>query len=158
MRKPNTVLFLCTGNFYRSRFAEACFNHHAQLSDIGWRAISRGFRIHLAKEDLSHLAVERLNEISVSLGHTQAKPVKLEESDLDEADLVIALYEAEHRPMFEKLYPERSASVRYWQIPDIDYEEPQTALPRIEGKVERLIGNLRKAQRKVENVVFDGEF
>ena len=32
-----TVLFLCTGNFYRSRHAEAVFNHHAAASGIGCR-------------------------------------------------------------------------------------------------------------------------
>jgi protein-tyrosine-phosphatase len=37
-----TRLFLCTGNFYRSRFAEIFFNWHAEQLEIPWRAYSRG--------------------------------------------------------------------------------------------------------------------
>ena len=36
------VLFLCTGNYYRSRFAEVLFNHVAGERGLGWRAESRG--------------------------------------------------------------------------------------------------------------------
>ncbi|MBN2191381.1 MAG: hypothetical protein JW751_01075 [Polyangiaceae bacterium] len=36
------VLFLCTGNYYRSRFAEAVFSHGASQRAVGWRALSRG--------------------------------------------------------------------------------------------------------------------
>jgi protein-tyrosine phosphatase len=36
-----SVLFLCTGNYYRSRFAEELFNAHADTRRLGWRAISR---------------------------------------------------------------------------------------------------------------------
>ncbi len=28
------VLFVCTGNYYRSRFAEGLFNHHARRADL----------------------------------------------------------------------------------------------------------------------------
>jgi protein-tyrosine phosphatase len=39
---PKLVLFLCTGNYYRSRYAEELFNHLARAEGIGWRAFSRG--------------------------------------------------------------------------------------------------------------------
>ena len=38
----NAVLFLCTGNYYRSRFCEEYFNHLAQGHSLPWRADSRG--------------------------------------------------------------------------------------------------------------------
>jgi hypothetical protein len=38
----NQVLFLCTGNYYRSRYAEELFNHRAKLESLQWRAFSRG--------------------------------------------------------------------------------------------------------------------
>jgi len=36
------ILFLCTGNYYRSRYAEEIFNHLAKREDLPWRAFSRG--------------------------------------------------------------------------------------------------------------------
>jgi protein-tyrosine phosphatase len=40
---PNDqVLFLCTGNYYRSRYAEEVFNFHAAAEGLAWRAFSRG--------------------------------------------------------------------------------------------------------------------
>jgi protein-tyrosine-phosphatase len=36
------VLFLCTGNYYRSRYAEELFNHIARAEGLGWRAFSCG--------------------------------------------------------------------------------------------------------------------
>jgi len=39
--RDNTVLFLCTGNYYRSRFAEILFNAVAAKEGLGWRADSR---------------------------------------------------------------------------------------------------------------------
>ena len=41
------VLFVCTGNYYRSRFAEAVFNHLAAARGLPWRAVSRGLAVHL---------------------------------------------------------------------------------------------------------------
>ena len=40
-----TVLFLCSGNYYRSRFAEYYFQHLAIQSRIPWKAKSRGLQI-----------------------------------------------------------------------------------------------------------------
>ena len=39
-----TILFLCTGNYFRSRFAEQLFNHIAQAEALPWVAESRALR------------------------------------------------------------------------------------------------------------------
>src|SRR5277367_4722244 len=44
---PRTILFICTGNYYRSRFAEELFNHLARQRELDWRADSRGLALHL---------------------------------------------------------------------------------------------------------------
>ena len=41
-RKLKTVLFLCTGNYHASRFAEILFNTVAGKMGLAWRASSRG--------------------------------------------------------------------------------------------------------------------
>ena len=40
-----TVLFLCTGNYYRSRYAEELFNDLARSAGLGWTAASRGLAV-----------------------------------------------------------------------------------------------------------------
>ena len=44
-RHEKTVLFLCTGNYYRSRYAEALFNSVAGKMSLPWRASSRGLAL-----------------------------------------------------------------------------------------------------------------
>src|SRR5439155_1064530 len=42
---PNRLLFLCTGNYYRSRFAEIVFNELARKFGLNWSAFSRALAI-----------------------------------------------------------------------------------------------------------------
>ena len=45
MREHYNILFLCTGNFYRSSFAEIYFNWLAPREKLLWRADSRGLAL-----------------------------------------------------------------------------------------------------------------
>ena len=36
------VLFVCSGNYYRSRLAEILFNHEAAAAGLAWESGSRG--------------------------------------------------------------------------------------------------------------------
>lgn len=138
-----TVLFLSTGNFYRSRFAEACFNFHAVNTGVRWKARSRGFRPYPASENLSQLAVNRLKHLGIPLSHTAQAPCGICESSLVSASLVVALYEQEHRPFFRSSFPKWEDRCRYWNVPDIDELDPASALPKIEAEVEALVYLLR---------------
>jgi protein-tyrosine-phosphatase len=40
MSETKTLLILCTGNYYRSRYAEIVFNARAQEEQLPWQAIS----------------------------------------------------------------------------------------------------------------------
>jgi hypothetical protein len=44
------ILFLCTGNYYRSRYVEELFNHRAKIESLPWRAFSREWRNRLARQ------------------------------------------------------------------------------------------------------------
>ena len=56
-RHEKTVLFLCTGNYYRSRFAEVLFNSVAGKMGLPWRASSRGLALERGVNNVGPMAV-----------------------------------------------------------------------------------------------------
>lgn len=142
MKTHQQLLFLCTANFYRSRHAEAVFNHLAAARGLCWRAHSAGFRPELAPEDLSHHVERRLIELGVDLPRPDTSPRAISIEQLSEASLVIALNRSEHLPMIETEFPLWKNRVSYWEIADESERCPDFALPRIEAEVENLIGAL----------------
>ena len=151
MNKTNRVLFLCTGNYYRSRYAEELFNHQAGLEGLGWHAFSRA-----VAEDL--LFPENVGPMSpYTLNALQAKgiaprgaargPVLCTVEDFAEAALVVALKDSEHRPMIERRFAGVAHRVEYWNVDDIEFLDPLTALSKIDELVVRLIGNLQSRER-----------
>jgi protein-tyrosine phosphatase len=146
--KINAVVFICTANYYRSRFAEYLFNALAEKKGISWRAASRGLQIWMAdgQGPISRHTVDRLTAMGVPLD-AQRAPAALAETDLEEADLVIALKEAEHRAMMEDQFPDWSNLIEYWHVDDIDCATPDEALPVCQTSVEALVDRLAVAER-----------
>ncbi|MGA2052861.1 MAG: low molecular weight phosphatase family protein [Opitutales bacterium] len=129
------VLFICTGNYYRSRFAEAIFNHYARAGDLPWRAISRGLAVHLVDGDLSPQTRQALLERGIPLHHTAPSRQDLTRADLEAAAHVVALKEAEHRPLMTARFPDWAPRIEYWHVDDLDFATPAEALPAIETLV-----------------------
>lgn len=139
------VLFLCTGNYYRSRYAEEVFNHLAKAEGLAWRAFSRGVAERGSPQNvgpISPFAREALDAKGiVSEGMSRApRPCSL--ADFDEAELVIALKEAEHRQLVERRFPEVADRVIYWHVDDIDLAYPSVALAMIDSHAKNLITKL----------------
>lgn len=145
------VLFICTGNYYRSRFAEAVFNHAASIRQLDIRAFSRGLATWMVYGEalISSNTVDALSKLAIPLSHTGAAPTQLSLEDLATAECVIALKEKEHRPMMETQFPEWADKIDYWHVHDIDYAHPEQALPEIQRKVMELVDTL--SLKKTEN-------
>jgi protein-tyrosine phosphatase len=141
-----TVLFLCSGNYYRSRFAETLFNWLAPQHGLDWRAESKGFRLHRANiGPISDHAVSGLRHRGIPITEPQRFPLVIDETDIEAADLVIAVKEAEHRPIMLTRFPAWADRIEYWHIHDLDGAEPDVALLELEGNVRALIERLRGA-------------
>src|SRR4051812_30556119 len=103
-----TVLFLCTGNYYRSRHAEAVFNHHAAAAGLAWRATSRGLAIELGVFNVGPIArstLARLPALSTPHEPYLRMPARVTDADLAAAQMVVALKEEEHRPLLLERHP-----------------------------------------------------
>lgn len=140
-RGQKTVLFLCTGNYYRSRFAEVVFNHVAGKFGLPWHAASRGLALERGSRNVGPMAVPALEALAAR-GITAAEacarfPVQATVEELQQADLVIALKQAEHEPLLRERYPACAGRVECWHIDD----EP-AALAEVEREVMDLIARL----------------
>lgn len=139
---PPLVLFICTGNYYRSRFAEAVFNHHACQRRVPWRAFSRGLAIHLVEGDLSPFTRAALEDRGISVAHTAESRIGLEEGDLRKARVRVALDAREHGPMMAELFGEWADRIEYWDVGDVGFTRPDLALEAMESRVLALLDRL----------------
>lgn len=148
-----TVLFLCTGNYYRSRFAEEMFNFLAPAECLGWRAASRGIAADRGVHNVGPIArstADALHRRGVVFDRAAARaPLQLEVDDLDCADHIVALKEAEHLPMMRERFPawlDRNdpQRIEYWRVHDIDGMTPEQALPLIANHLQELMKRLSR--------------
>lgn len=141
----STVLFLCSGNYYRSRFAEHLFNKYIQDTDVRWTADSRGLIVDRVRSNvgpISHYAVNGLIERGIMIPEPSRFPIQLCEAELTTAQLIIALKEAEHRPLLTERFPLWADRVEYWHIHDLDRASPADTLTALTREVTQLIQRL----------------
>jgi protein-tyrosine phosphatase len=140
-----TILFLCTGNYYRSRFSEYLFNDLALKRSLTWKADSRGLALERGANNIgaiSHYAKTALLERGIELPHDLRYPLPLIEQDLTGAKRIIAVDESEHRPLFAEKFPQWENAVEYWLVHDIDRATIEIALTQLERHINKLIESL----------------
>ena len=154
-KKFKTIIFICTANYYRSRFSEYLFNALAEEKGLRWRATSRGLKTSMVtKSDgaISDFTAYRLTAMGVPFDGERF-PIQLSEADLDNADLVIAVKEAEHRAMMQEQFPAWADRIKYWHVDDMDCATPNEALPILQSCIEALVDRLATAHmgRKIRS-------
>ncbi len=139
------LLFLCTGNYYRSRFAEHLFNHLAVKAGLDWQADSRGLALERGVNNvgpISPYALAQLELLGIKIAENERFPTSASDADFATADRVIALDESEHRPLMRARYPQWEAAVEYWLVHDVDITPATTALTEIEKRIRQLVAEL----------------
>lgn len=145
------VLFLCTMNYYRSRFAEMYFNHLAQTTGVPLWAWSRGLMTDAY--DLPGMSVhaqEILRRLNVNVRPEDAarNPQLVTTTDLENAARVIAVYRREHEPMVLRRFPDHKDLVDYWHIQDLDEAHAVQALGNLRHQVEDLFAWLTREREQ----------
>ena len=136
------LLFLCTGNYYRSRFAEILFNALIAQTSLRWIASSRGIATERGTHNIGPLSEHArlgLHVRGIELPHPLPFPQQLKREDLEAADHIVALKEAEHRPLLDERFPSCGAEIEFWHIHDLDLAPAQIALSEIEHEVRNLL-------------------
>ena len=104
-RPKKNVLFLCTGNYYRSRFAEILFNSVAGKMGLPWISSSRGLALERGVNNvgpMASLAVQLLETHGLGKSaETQRFPVQVTEQDFQGAAWIVALQKTEHEPLLQ---------------------------------------------------------
>jgi protein-tyrosine phosphatase len=151
------VLFLCTGNYYRSRFAEELFNSAARVDCPEWTAVSRGIAVDLGINNVGPIArsvVQALQTHGIRLNPLFMRmPLQLEIADLESAHHIVALNQEEHFPLMQErfcswLRATDPGRIEYWHVHDTDRMAPEQVLPLIAKKVYSLMKRLSGENHK----------
>jgi protein-tyrosine phosphatase len=141
-----TVLFLCTGNYYRSRYAEILFNARAREMGIAWNAISRGLAPDPRNPGpMSRDTIAALRELDISVDEHLRMPIKVTDDDFAANHHIVAVKEQEHRPMIQREFPGRLEKVEFWHVHDLDCCGPEETLPHLDQEVTGLLLRLRNS-------------
>ena len=147
MDAKSQILFLCTGNYYRSRYAEELFNFRARSEGLAWSAFSRGLAEKGSPENvgaMSRFALEALSAKNIEPAGAGRLPISCSVADFGAAELVIALKDREHRPFVERRFPDLLPRVIFWDVDDVAFAPPAVALAQIDDLIDGLIAGLRK--------------
>jgi protein-tyrosine phosphatase len=142
-RTHKTILFLCTDNYYRSRFAEILFNSVAGKMGLPWRASSRGLALERGVNNVGPIAVaavDALEKMGIRAADDCARvPASVTTDDLGAATRIIALKHAEHVPLIQERFPAWTEKVEFWHVEDAP--EALTVIEKeIMGLVARILG------------------
>ena len=121
-RPEKKILFLCTGNYYRSRFAEILFSSVAGKMGLPWRAASRGLALERGVNNVGPMAVSAVKALEArglrALADFARLPMQVTVDDLARADWIVALKQAEHLPLLQERFPAWTDKVEFWQVND----------------------------------------
>jgi protein-tyrosine phosphatase len=139
------VLFLCTGNYYRSRFAELLFNHLAEQNELEWIAVSRALALERGAHNIGPISKDTLDALAergIPLEENFRYPIAVAEDDLTVASHIVAVKKDEHLPLLQRHFPHWAERVEFWGVHDTDLAPPPVALAQIDENVRALIQRL----------------
>lgn len=153
----NSILFICTGNYYRSRYAEEYFNHLARKHNLDWEADSKGLSQNMPSLNnpgpISIHTIQALDKKGIQGRKLERFPRPVLKQDFVAYDRIVAMSEVEHRPMIESRFFGQADSINYFEVGDLPVETPALAILKITNLVDKLVKQIQcGVKKKVELV------
>ncbi len=140
----HNILFVCTANIFRSRFAEEVFNCLVIKQRIPAKAFSAGLKVgeyHVRK--IYRPALEQLTKFNIKPKRPNELSVHINEVQLSKYDQLICMDEAEHKPMVLSNSKLNDINFEYWDIIDEPKVQSDVSLPICFSKVKELVDDLK---------------
>jgi protein-tyrosine phosphatase len=155
-KMTKNILFVCTGNYYRSRFAEEYFNHLAEKNGLNWLAHSRGLSQNMPSLNnpgpISVHTLEALQQRGIEGKGLNRYPRPMEKADFTRNERIIAMSDAEHRPMIHARFLAHCAKVEYFEVGDLPLEQPAEAMRKIALLIDRLAEEIVSREKEYNQV------
>lgn len=136
MAAPTTIHFVCTGNVYRSRLAEAyCVSRSLPGIGVYSSGIAAGRDSNAPISPHAVVALTRHGLLSYAAAHWQRTT-----ADLVRSSDVLVFMEAEHHRFCEEWIQPARQRIEVWGVKDIDGREPA----EIPIEVERTFAIIRR--------------
>src|SRR5205085_1915892 len=98
------------------------FNSVASKIGLPWQSSSRGLALERGVNNVGPMAasaIKALEAMGVCASDNCARPpAQVTTDDLEAADRVVALKQAEHLPLLQERFPAWAEKVEFWQVDD----------------------------------------
>tara|TARA_Y100001970_G_scaffold49331_1_gene62484 strand:+ start:667 stop:1092 length:426 start_codon:yes stop_codon:yes gene_type:complete len=134
------VLFVCTANIHRSRFAEEVFNFLAKEKNSVHRAFSAGLKVgDYSFRTIYYPALNNLKKLNITPLRPNDYSTHIDDVEIREYDRIICMDEYEHKPMVMANANLGDEIFEYWNIVDEPKVKSDISLPKCFQKVEDLL-------------------
>tara|TARA_A100001011_G_scaffold94934_1_gene99769 strand:+ start:5838 stop:6266 length:429 start_codon:yes stop_codon:yes gene_type:complete len=137
------VLFVCTANIHRSRFAEEVFNFFCTKHNKDYHAFSAGLRVgDYSYRKIYFPALENLKVFNIIPKRPNDLSKHIKDVNLENYDKIICMDEDEHKPMVNSDPKLSNYNFEYWNITDMPKVDSNVSLPICYKKVENLLNEM----------------
>jgi len=137
------VLFVCTANIHRSRFAEEVFNFFCTKHNKDYHAFSAGLRVgDYSYRKIYFPALENLKIFNIIPKRPNDLSKHIKDVNLENYDKIICMDEDEHKPMVNSDPKLSNYNFEYWNITDMPKVDSNVSLPICYKKVENLLNEM----------------
>lgn len=142
-RAIQNILFLCSDNYFLSRFAENYFNSLALEQGLDCWAESRGFQIRPNNvQAISQHAVRELERRGISIAEPFRYATVVQDADFEFFDSIIVINEEQSWPPMLANFTGCPGHIETWTIAGSNSADPSESLSVLECKVRTLVERL----------------